>query len=433
MKADVPLLMVEGLEVRHHSHGGAVNALNGVSFSIARGQTIGLVGESGCGKSTLAKTIVGLYRAAAGRILFSGADITPKGVFRQKTRRRAVTRKLQMVFQDPLTSLNPRSSIGRIIEEPMIVHRLGNRTERKERVAELLGQVGLSPRDAERMPHEFSGGQRQRVGIARALALTPELIICDEPVSALDLSVQAQVLNLLSDLQARHDLSYLFISHDLNVVRHMADRVMVMYLGRIVESGPSAGALGSAPASLYPDPARGRRRQPGSGASRPSRSLPANFRLRSNARRDACFRRAVPCVRPNAPSSRAGPAPNGAWQIRRLSLRLTMVAILDANTRPVIATPTDFPDSPLSKAIAQPMMLGVFLNFQDIRHSTLPTTSTWTYDYNGEIVRLADRLGFEIVFSRTQWLPKGGYDGEASIDSFIGVAAFAPITRNASC
>ncbi len=250
MKADVPLLMVEGLEVRHHSHGGAVNALNGVSFQVARGQTIGLVGESGCGKSTLAKTIVGLYRASAGRILFSGADITPKGVFRQKNRRRAVTRKLQMVFQDPLTSLNPRSSIGRIIEEPMIVHRLGARAERKARVGELLGQVGLSPRDAERMPHEFSGGQRQRVGIARALALTPELIICDEPVSALDLSVQAQVLNLLADLQARHDLSYLFISHDLNVVRHMADRVMVMYLGRIVESGPAA-ALWDAPRHPY--------------------------------------------------------------------------------------------------------------------------------------------------------------------------------------
>jgi oligopeptide/dipeptide ABC transporter ATP-binding protein len=250
MKADVPLLMVEGLEVRHHSQGGAVNALNGVSFQVARGQTIGLVGESGCGKSTLAKTIVGLHRAAAGRILFSGADITPRGLFRQKTRRRAVTRKLQMVFQDPLTSLNPRSSIGRIIEEPLIVHRLGNWTERKQRVAELLAQVGLSPRDAERMPHEFSGGQRQRVGIARALALTPELIICDEPVSALDLSVQAQVLNLLSDLQARHDLSYLFISHDLNVVRHMADRVMVMYLGRIVESGPAA-ALWDAPRHPY--------------------------------------------------------------------------------------------------------------------------------------------------------------------------------------
>lgn len=250
MKADAPLLAVEGLEVRHRSHGGTVNAVNGVSFTVTRGQTIGLVGESGCGKSTLAKTILGLYRASAGRILFAGHDITPRGLFRQKIRRSAVTQKLQMVFQDPLTSLNPRKSIGRIVEEPMIVHRLGSRAERRDRVADLLARVGLSPHDAERMPHEFSGGQRQRIGIARALALTPELIVCDEPVSALDLSVQAQVLNVLTDLQRDYLLSYLFISHDLNVVRYMADHVIVMYLGNIVEQGPAV-ALWDAPRHPY--------------------------------------------------------------------------------------------------------------------------------------------------------------------------------------
>jgi oligopeptide/dipeptide ABC transporter ATP-binding protein len=239
MKADTPLLTVDRLEVRHHRRGGAVHAVNGVSFSLDRGQTLGLVGESGCGKSTLAKTIMGLNRASAGRIRFAGRDITPGGGW-LRTRRKAVTEKLQMVFQDPLTSLNPRSSVGRIVEEPLIVHRKGDRAERARRVAELLSQVGLSPQDAERMPHEFSGGQRQRIGIARALALTPELIVCDEPVSALDLSVQAQVLNLLGDLQAGYHLSYLFISHDLNVVRYMADQVIVMYLGTVVESGPAA-------------------------------------------------------------------------------------------------------------------------------------------------------------------------------------------------
>jgi peptide/nickel transport system ATP-binding protein len=250
MKADAPLLAVEGLEVRHRSQDGTVKAVNGVSFTVARGQTIGLVGESGCGKSTLAKTILGLYRASAGRILFAGHDITPRGLFRQRTRRSAVTQKLQMVFQDPLTSLNPRKSVGRIIEEPMIVHRLGTHAERRDRVAELLAQVGLSPHDSERMPHEFSGGQRQRIGIARALALTPELIVCDEPVSALDLSVQAQVLNVLTDLQRDYHLSYLFISHDLNVVRYIADHVIVMYLGNIVEQGPAAD-LWAAPRHPY--------------------------------------------------------------------------------------------------------------------------------------------------------------------------------------
>jgi peptide/nickel transport system ATP-binding protein len=250
MKADAPLLAVERLEVHHRSRGGTVSAVNGVSFTVERGQTVGLVGESGCGKSTLAKTILGLYRANSGRIAFGGEDITPRGLFARRTRRRAVTRKLQMVFQDPLTSLNPRSSIGRIIEEPMIVHRLGSRSERRRQVGELLAQVGLSARDSERMPHEFSGGQRQRIGIARALALRPELIVCDEPVSALDVSVQAQVLNVLTDLQRDHHLSYLFISHDLNVVRYMADQVIVMYLGTIVEQGP-ASAVWAAPLHPY--------------------------------------------------------------------------------------------------------------------------------------------------------------------------------------
>lgn len=233
------LLEIEDLVVVHQKNGHAFRAVDGVSLRLAPGETLGLIGESGCGKSTLARTIMGLYRAAAGRILFDGKELTgPK--WRRRSRTRATTRRLQMIFQDPQQSLNPRATVGRIVEEPLLVHGVRGREERRARVRSLLEKVGLRADAGERLPHEFSGGQRQRIGIARALALTPSLVICDEPVSALDLSVQAQVLNLLVDLQDEFKLSYLFISHDLAVVRHMATRVVVMYLGRIVESGPVA-------------------------------------------------------------------------------------------------------------------------------------------------------------------------------------------------
>jgi len=231
------LLEIDNISVVHHKNGQTFKAVDGVSLHLAPGETLGLIGESGCGKSTLARTIMGLYRAASGRILFDGADISGA---KWRRRSRAVTRRLQMIFQDPQQSLNPRTPVGRIVEEPLLVHGVGGRDERRARARRLLERVGLGADAGERLPHEFSGGQRQRIGIARALALTPDLVICDEPVSALDLSVQAQVLNLLVDLQDELKLSYLFISHDLAVVRHMASRVVVMYLGRIVESGPVA-------------------------------------------------------------------------------------------------------------------------------------------------------------------------------------------------
>lgn len=231
------LLDVDDLVVHHHSAQGIVKAVDGVSLTVRRGETVAVIGESGCGKSTLARAIMGLYKPVSGQIRFEDEDITSRAHAVFSDRRHPVRRRLQMVFQDPLTSLNPRTTVGKIVEEPLSVHRIGTRAERHSRARELLAKVGLSAEAADRLPHEFSGGQRQRIGIARALALSPDLIVCDEPVSALDLSVQAQVLNLLTDLQAEFGLSYLFISHDLSVVRHVADRVLVMYLGRVVEEG----------------------------------------------------------------------------------------------------------------------------------------------------------------------------------------------------
>lgn len=208
-----------------------LRAVDGVNFSLNRGETLALVGESGCGKSTVARLLTGLYGLSRGAIYFDGMDISSMN----HSQKQAMRRRLQMIFQDPYASLNPRWRVGRIIAEPLNTHTKLNAAEQADRVSELLQQVGLNPTDQSRYPHQFSGGQRQRISIARALALNPEFIVCDEPTSALDVSVQAQVLNLMKDLQAQLGLSYLFISHNLAVVHHVADRVGVMYLGRIVE------------------------------------------------------------------------------------------------------------------------------------------------------------------------------------------------------
>ncbi|SLN24192.1 Oligopeptide transport ATP-binding protein OppF [Oceanibacterium hippocampi] len=231
-----PLLSCKDVVVEYKTRRGALRAVDTVSLDIREGETVALVGESGSGKSTLGKAIVGLEPIRSGSIKLNGTELG--GLSRRAMR--PYRQALQMVFQDPFGSLNPRLSIGRIIEEPMLVHRIGTAEERRRRVAELLERVGLSAEMMTRYPHEFSGGQRQRIVIARALTLNPKLIICDEPVSALDVSVQAQVLNLLADLQRDLGLSYLFVSHDLSVVRHIAHRVVVMYLGKFVSTGERA-------------------------------------------------------------------------------------------------------------------------------------------------------------------------------------------------
>ncbi|MCK4796792.1 MAG: ATP-binding cassette domain-containing protein [Spirochaetes bacterium] len=210
---------------------GKVYAVDDVSIKIKSGETVGLVGESGCGKTTFGRTILNLYNPTAGKILFNDIDILKMSHKEMQVLRR----NMQMIFQDPYESLNPRHTIGYILEEPFLIHNIGTHNERKERIMDILNQVGLSKNVITRFPHEFSGGQRQRIGIARAIVLNPKLIICDEPVSALDVSIQSQILNLLLDLQIKLKLTYLFIAHDLAVVKHISDRIAVMYLGKIVE------------------------------------------------------------------------------------------------------------------------------------------------------------------------------------------------------
>ena len=230
------LLRAQNLVKEFPVKGGIVHAVSDVTFSIERGETLGLVGESGCGKSTLGKLLLDLLPATSGKVYFKGQDL---GRLRGDAQRE-LRRGMQMIFQDPYASLDPRMSVGQIIMEPLNAHRIGkNRRERETIVRELMEQVGLRPEFYRRYPHQFSGGQRQRIGIARALALNPDLVICDEPVSALDVSIQAQILNLLGDLQAERGLTYLFISHDLNVVRYLSDRVLVMFLGEICEMSPT--------------------------------------------------------------------------------------------------------------------------------------------------------------------------------------------------
>jgi len=269
-----PLLQVDDLKVHFPIRRGLlfdrtvdqVKAVDGVSFEIAEGQTLGLVGESGCGKSTTAYAALQLVRPTAGSVRFAGRELT---TLRGGDLRR-MRRQMQIVFQDPYASLNPRMTVGKIVGEPLHTHGIGNRRTRRGTVAELLERVGFDPSYTNRYPHEFSGGQRQRIGIARALALNPRLIICDEPVSALDVSIQAQILNLLKDLQRDLGLSYLFIAHDLAVVRSMSDTIAVMHQGKIVEQGP-AEQVYQQPQSAYtrallaavpvPDPERMRQRK----------------------------------------------------------------------------------------------------------------------------------------------------------------------------
>ena len=313
-----PLLSVRGL-VKHFPVkrgvvisrvAGQVRAVDDVSFDIARGETLALVGESGCGKSTTGRLILRLITPTGGSVRFQGQEIANL----PDERMRAMRRHLQIIFQDPYASLNPRMTIGDILTEPMAVHGIGSEAERADRVRELLAVVGLLPEHARRYPHQFSGGQRQRVGIARALAVQPDLIVCDEAVSALDVSIQAQVVNLLQDLQKRFGLSYLFIAHDLAVVKHIADRVAVMYLGKLVEIADKPGLFArpqhpytQALLSAIPRPQPGLQRQrillPGDVPSAMNPPSGCRFHTRCLHAQDRC-RSEEPALREAAPGHR---------------------------------------------------------------------------------------------------------------------------------
>ncbi len=276
------LLSVDRLSTHYPGAAGTVRAVDGVSLDIAEGETVALVGESGCGKSTLGKSLVRLVDPSSGSVTFKGRDVTAMA----GRELQSVRRSIQMIFQDPFASLNPRQTIRTILTAPLAVHGIGERKQREAIAAQMVAHVGLPADSLDRYPHEFSGGQRQRIGIARALILQPELVICDEPVSALDLSIQAQILNLLVEMKTELSLSYLFISHDLSVVRYFADRVLVMYLGRIVESAPTSelwkGAkhpYTQALLAAVPDPSRRKQAAPISGDLPSPHNPPAGCRF----------------------------------------------------------------------------------------------------------------------------------------------------------
>ena len=277
------------------SRGRTLKAVNGVTLSVAQGETFGLVGESGCGKSTLGRTIKGIYAPTTGSVHFDGQDITRLS----RRQAKAFARRMQMIFQDPYASLNPRMTVGEIIGEGLEIHGMGNGAERADRIREIMALVGLSPDYRSRFPHEFSGGQRQRIAIARALVLDPALVVCDEPISALDVSIQGQIVNLLKSMQQRMGLTYIFVAHNLSMVKYISDRVGVMYLGRLVEVAPKAELFGNPLhpytrallSSVRSDPRRGRlasSRRRRASCRAPSAPSPVALRGRCPLAHDAC-------------------------------------------------------------------------------------------------------------------------------------------------